>query len=296
MQRPPVLIPLIRLSLIINQARPSITATKRGQLIGLPCRILDLTSNVSLRQLLINALILASLYKVFSYLMNSLGILSIASISYIKSQSTLSYAFSWSRKSIQQPPQRVGARGSPQTLYLVEYINIIAWTARTLSLISRLGRKAYWQSPMTSSRLRTRRCIRISIQILQSIFINDSGRQFFRSVLLPLFLKSTVRMPFVQSFSRLPVAQMLQKRCSKCWITSVSSGLKFVTSGFIRFSGSLVIALYSSLTSLSSPGDFLIAARRINKSISCLVIALVKVVAVRLLSLAVTILRTVSCA
>lgn len=74
----------------------------------------------------------------------------------------------------------------------------------------------------------------------------------------------------------------------------MSSGLKFATSGFVRFSGSLVIALYSSLTSLSSPGDFLIAARRIDKSISYLIIALVKVVAVRSLSLAVTILRTVS--
>lgn len=71
----------------------------------------------------------------------------------------------------------------------------------------------------------------------------------------------------------------------------MSSGLKFVTSGLVRFSGSLVIALYSLLTSLSSLGDFLIAALRIDKSISYLIIALVKVIAVRLLSLAVTILR-----
>lgn len=74
----------------------------------------------------------------------------------------------------------------------------------------------------------------------------------------------------------------------------MSSGLKFATSGLVRFSGSLVIALYSSLTSLSSLGDFLIAALRIDKSISCLVITLVKVVIVRLLSLAVTVLRTAS--
>lgn len=76
----------------------------------------------------------------------------------------------------------------------------------------------------------------------------------------------------------------------------MSSGLKFATSDLVRFSGSLVIALYNLLTSLSSPGDFLIAALRIDKSISCLIIALVKVIAVRLLSLAVTVLRTASCA
>lgn len=74
----------------------------------------------------------------------------------------------------------------------------------------------------------------------------------------------------------------------------MSSGLKFVTSSLVRFSGSLVIALYSLLTSLYSLEDFLIAALRIDKSISYLIIALVKVVAVRLLSLAVTILRIAS--
>lgn len=142
-QRPPVRIPLIRLSQITSYTSPLITAINSRQLIRSLCRTLYCTQITSLRQPLIKALIFASLYKVLSQVIKVSSTPIFNRIAYTKLQSTRLQAFSQSRKRIQYPPYLAGGSSCPFALYLVKYIKITAQTARTLLLISRPGRKAY---------------------------------------------------------------------------------------------------------------------------------------------------------
>lgn len=273
--------PLIRRLARIAQARPSITATNSGQLIGLPYRTLFRTSISPPSVLLMYGRIFASAQSAFIQLTKVSGTFILRSISYIKVQSTLLYTFSQSRKRITTPESLIGSRVAPRYSQYRAYTKITACTVRTLLSISLSGRKAYQQSPTVQSSAFTKRYIKISIQILQSTFIRVSGRQYLRLFLSPLFLKRTVSTPSVYLSSRELVAWISSQRAFSWFTKGAPSSLNSLRCSLVYMRGGLRSFLQNSEVSLSIPGDFLVAALRIDNTISRRVIGFVIALAVR---------------